>query len=182
MRLKYVATCLNYRYNNHTFNQFKGTFMKISKSSKAVRTAAAIGEKRCVCSICNGAPEFYHKPSSLKDAPYPAEHYPKVFMHDLSAADRRAITGVASAPQPQEEVVDSVKVVTPKPAIVRTEKVKATKSPGATSRVFEIAEEEYKASGVVNKAVIISKCIAAGIHKGTAGVALSKWIKSKAAS
>ena len=176
---------LNYSYNNHTFNQFKGTFMKISKPSKpskAVRSVAAIGEKRCVCSICNGAPEFYHKPSSLKDAPYPAEHYPKVFMHDLSASDRRAITGVTSAPQPQEEVVDSVKVVTPKPAIVRTEKVKATKSPGATARVFEIAEEEYKASGVVNKAVIISKCIAAGIHKGTAGVALSKWIKSKAAS
>ena len=157
---------------------------KPSKPSKAVGSVAAIDEKRCVCSICNGAPEFYHKPSSLKDAPYPAEHYPKVFMHNLSASDRRAITGVAPtpAPQPQEEVVDSVKAVTPKPAIVRTEKVKATKSPGATARVFEIAEEEYKASGVVNKAVMISKCIAAGIHKGTAGVALSKWIKSKAAS
>lgn len=172
---------LNYRYNDHTFNQFKGTFMKISKSSKAVRSVAAIGEKRCVCSICNGAPEFYHKPASLKDAPYPVEHYPKVFMHDLSAADRRAILGIPATPQPQEDeaVVDHAKVVAPKPAIVRTEKVKATKSAGATARVFEIAEEEYKVSGVVNKAVMISKCIAAGIHKGTAGVALSKWIKSK---
>lgn len=55
--------------------------------------------------------------------------------------------------------------------------VKGRPSRGATLRVWEIADEVLEEVGSVDRALIIQRCVDAGVNKSTASTQFSRWQK-----
>ena len=111
-------------------------------------------DKLCRCPICKGSAKIHRKPRGLENSPFPPEHFPAVFPHEVKGwIDTES---VEDKPQP------------------------VTRSKGTEATVFALCDEMVVATGIIPaRQTVMQACVDMGINPNTASTTFAKWKKQK---